>query len=295
MSINILHRITFITIVIAMTLSPLLAEAKAGKGSSLGSRGSRTYVQPNGTAAKPMERSITPPPSQAIPRRPVVTPSPAARPPFLQSHPFVGGLLGGLFGAGLMSLLFGGHFFGGGAAGLLGAILQLALLAVLAKTAISYWRRPRPSTASSPMAPPPPTANPAEFALGPNDLTAFEGILCEVQAAWSAGDAGALPRLMTPEMAAYLGEQLREDRARGVENHVEQVRLIKGDINETWQEGRVQYATVTMTWTALDYTLRIGTEQLVEGDPRSPQRTTEVWTFVRRLVGPWQMSAIQQV
>ncbi len=307
MTLRLLRLLPFLALAFALAVSPHLAEAKAGKSSSMGSRGSRTYVPPQGTTAKPIERSATPPPSAVppatapsiapAPRPSVAPPLPAAQSTFFQRHPIVGGLLGGMFGAGLASLLFGGHFFGAGTGGLLGVILQLALLAVLAKLAYSFFRGRSTLAAGRPqaLAPPPARANPVEFALGQNDLAAFEGILREVQAAWSAGNGAALPRLMTPEMADYLGAQLRDERAQGVENHVEQVRLTKGDVDETWQEGPAQYATVTMTWTAVDYTLRIGTNQVVDGDPRSPQETTEVWTFVRRQGGPWQMSAIQQV
>ncbi len=50
---------------LALLLAPGLADARAGSGSSFGSRGSRTYSAPPTTntapyAAQPMQRSITP-------------------------------------------------------------------------------------------------------------------------------------------------------------------------------------------------------------------------------------------
>src|SRR3954471_17313244 len=51
--------------VAALALAPSLADARAGSGSSFGSRGSRTYSAPPATntapyTASPMERSMTP-------------------------------------------------------------------------------------------------------------------------------------------------------------------------------------------------------------------------------------------
>ena len=214
--------------------------------------------------------------------------------------------MGGLVGAGIGSMLFGGHFFGEGAGGLLGAMLQLLLLALVVGVAVSFFRR-RPSPLSStgyrpPTSLPPsgavpgaaPVAAPVEFALAPADLAAFETLLKDMQAAWSAGDLAALQHLATAEMLALFISQLDDDRAKGLENRVEQVRLLKGDVNESWREGPLDYATVTMCWSAVDYTVRRDSDAVVGGDPRAPVQNTELWTFVRRRGGSWQLSAIQQ-
>jgi predicted lipid-binding transport protein (Tim44 family) len=299
---------------LAILVAPTLAEARAGRGSSLGSRGSRTYSQPappsgsslpNLGAAQPIERSVTPPPAQAQPQRPsavgpqVPTPQPSA----VQRHPFVSGLLGGLVGAGLGSLLFGGHFFGEGSGGFLGVVVQLLLLLLAVRLAWGFFaRRTSPgglAMAQPQVLPPPRAASPAggpvAFPLLQDDLSALERLLVSVQAAWTHGDAGALGQLATPEMAGYFAQQLAEDRARGAENRVEDVRLLRGDVNETWQEGPLQYATVTMQWSARDYTLDRRTGAVVAGNPQVADQATEVWTVVRRPGSPWQLSAIQQL
>ena len=289
---------------ILLAIAPGLAEAKVGKGLSAGSRSSRSTIQPYGSTAKP----LPPPPVAAPPVAPAprlqppaaAPPPPPAPPSFFQRHPFASGLIGGLVGAGIGSMLFGGHFLGEGAGGLIGALLQMALLAMVVALIVGFFRRrPLPMSAPSVMAPPPPRAMappvPVEFTLDQSDLEAVERLLSELQAAWSRGDLPAMQQLATAEMASFFAGQLAEDRARGVENRVEQVRLLRGDVNETWHEGPLEFATVTICWTALDYSLRCDNGVLVEGDPRVPVESTEVWTVVRRRGGPWQLSAIQQL
>lgn len=304
------------------------------------------------SAAQPITRSTTPPaakaapagpavqsetlapPSMAAPREqvsPTATQSmggqamPAARPSFFT------GFMGGLVGAGIGSMLFGGGhgFFGEGSGGFFGAALQLLILFLvgrwLFKTFLgariapaprpTAYRRmdfgsddaefaprgqsePRLEAGAPVLAAPAATliaANPRQFLLNEQDLGAIEGLLVQVQAAWSAGDRASLQRLATPEMAGYFNEQLTEDRNRGLENRVEQVQLLRGDVNETWHEGPVDYATVTLTWTAVDYTLQLPAGEVVAGDPRHAAESTEVWTLLRSPGAPWILSAIQQV
>lgn len=294
-----------IALAIGLILLPALAEAKAGSGASMGSRGTRTF-QPNG--AQSIERSVTPPPAMpSAPSTLAPTPAPSTpmppRPGSFQRNPFLGGLLGGLVGAGLGSLLFGGPFFGSGIGGIIGLLLQVGLIVLLARAAFGFFQRrtqmqPRPAAAAG-MAPlagqrliP---ANPVEFSLAESDLSTFERMLLEIQAAWTRGDIATLRHLTTPEIASYLEEQLRDNWARGLQNQVDQVRLLKGDVVETWREAGFDFATVSLRWSCSDYMVQAGGQQLVAGDPMVLTQTTEVWTFIRRPQGPWQLSAIQQV
>src|SRR5258708_17551980 len=97
-----------------IALAPVLAEARAGGGSSMGSRGTRTFnsapATPTAPTSRPVERSMTQPQQ---PSRPLA-PAPLAQPSFFRSHPFMSRLMGGLIGAGIGGLLFGHGFFGGG-------------------------------------------------------------------------------------------------------------------------------------------------------------------------------------
>ena len=85
-----------------------------------------------------------------------------------------------------------------------------------------------------------------------------------------------------------------------MQNLVSNVRLVKGEITESWTEGDLQYATAYMKWSAVDIVVRLGTapgqpDAVISGDPRSPVDAEEMWTFVRRRGGNWLLSAIQQV
>ena len=124
-----------------IVLVPAMADARAGAGSSSGSRGSRTNQAPPPTqtapTAKPVERSVTP---QAPAQQPSMASLPAAnaRPGFFARNPFLSGLMGGLVGAGLLGMLFGGGF--GGAAGMGGLLVQRLLIGGLGYLAVRLFR-----------------------------------------------------------------------------------------------------------------------------------------------------------
>jgi predicted lipid-binding transport protein (Tim44 family) len=271
-----------LALVAAVLLAPALAEAKAGGGASMGSRGSRTFT-PNGAA--PIERSLTPPPSSNLGSQ---TPAGPAIQPAAPHRPFATGLMAGLLGVGMAGLLFGHHGFG------LGGILTLVLLFFLGRQLLRMFAGgARPAVgAAQPRGPVPQPA--VAFPLQERDLAGIEGLLAGIQAAWSRRDLDALRQQMTPEMAGYMAEQLSENDRRGVINHVDQVRLDKGDVNETWREGALEYATVTLAWSAIDVTVRLADNQVVAGDPHRPVSTVEIWTMVRRPGDNWRLSAIQQ-
>jgi predicted lipid-binding transport protein (Tim44 family) len=315
-----------LTLCAALALAPALAEAKAGGSFSGGSRGSRTYNSapstPTAPQAKPVERSATSP-SQPQ-RQPQAQPAgaPAAQPSFFQRNPFVSGLLGGLIGAGIGSMLFGGGFFPSGGAGFLGLLLQLAIIGGLVYLGLRIWRsrqtdsqRPAYSYAGLGNEPQQRSAmdvRPLDVATGhvgeapsvgandeigvqPADFEEFERLLAEIQKAWSAGDVGALRRHVTPEMLSYFSEQLSANASAGVENHVEDVKLQQGDLAESWREGNIEYATVAIRWNAHDYTVRTDSGTVVDGSKTEWSDATEVWTFMRSAGGRWLLSAIQQV
>jgi predicted lipid-binding transport protein (Tim44 family) len=308
----------------ALAFAPALAEAKAGGGASGGSRGSRTYqsapATPTAPQAKPVERSATTQQRQQQAAQPAGAPQ--AQPSFFQRNPFMAGLMGGLLGAGIGALLFGGGFFPHGFAGMLGLLLQLALIGGLVYLGLRIWRSRQPQSqqpayayaAGDPGAQQrsaldvrpldiatgrvgeAPTMNAQDdVGIAPEDFDEFERLLGEIQKAWSAGDVGALRRHVTPEMLSYFSEQLSANASAGVENHVEDVKLEQGDLAEAWREGNIEYATVAMRWSAIDYTLRTDTGAVVDGSKAARSEATEVWTFMRTAGGRWLLSAIQQV
>lgn len=296
--------------VAALAFAPSLADARAGFGSSMGSRGGRSYSAPpsTGTAPSmtaPLERSYTP---QPAPYNGYGTP---VQPGYggMRSG-FGSGLMGGLLGVGLGSLLFGhGSFFGGGGFGFIGLILQLVLLYFVGRWLFRLFVSRQPAMAGmggfgglgrmmSPGAGPNPGPRPMQgggpaVTIGPADYAAFDRTLHDVQAAWSGADMRALQAAATPEMVSYFGEQLAEQASRGVRNMVTDVKLEKGDLAEAWSEGSREYATVAMRFSMLDVT-RDSAGRVVDGDPNTRSLATEVWTFLRSPGGRWLLSAIQQ-
>jgi predicted lipid-binding transport protein (Tim44 family) len=307
-------------IVLAPSVAPPPAEARAGAGSSSGSRGGKTGQAPAPTqtapTSKPVERSTTPTQKPAA-----AAPVPAQSGSFMARNPFLSGLMGGMLGAGLIGMMFGGGFTGGlgGAAGMLGLLVQLLLIGGLAYLAVRLWRarsgaQAQPVQAyAGPAAPPRPgdvpmarlglagggaalagSASP-QLAITTDDYTAFETLLADVQSAYSKGDLAKMRSLATPEMLGYFSEELAANASRGVENRIEAVKLEQGDLSEAWSEAGLDYATVAMRFSMIDVTRTIADGKVVAGSDTERTEATEIWTFLRSRGGKWILSAIQQI
>jgi predicted lipid-binding transport protein (Tim44 family) len=286
---------------LALALAPSLAEARAGSstssgGSSFGSRGTRTF---DNNGAAPLTRSMTQTPSATSP---LGGAAPAYGGSFFQRHPFLTGLAGGFLGSMLFSGMGGlGHVFGG--------LLTFLIIGLLIFFVVRLFSRgfssagaggAMPRSVGAAAAPRPEQYRGHDTTVGDADLSAFQGIHGAVQEAWGQADLGKMRQLMTPEMLSYFSEELTRNTSQGVQNIVSDVRLLKGDISESWEEGDLQYATAYMKWSAVDFVVRLGRspgqpDYLVSGDPKTPSEAEEVWTFVRRRGGNWLLSAIQQV
>lgn len=326
----------FLCLLVALAFSSE-AWAKAGRGSSLGSRGSRTYD-------RPIERSVTPPPAtttaptttapsaQPGASQPMYNPgavrqpgmasaAPAAQPGFFQRNPVMGGMLGGLLGVGIGSMLFGHSPAMAAAAdaapgaAMFGSLIQILLIGGLAYLAFRMFRgrrqqQPNQSGADYGQSNQRESYDPTsagggfatrsrrvekEFEPTADDQNAFSEILMGVQKAWSEGNPVALRRYATPEVVGWMSEDLARDQSRGIRNVMDDVTLIKGDITESWREDKLEYATAMLTFTAKDYVVDAATGKVVEGDPDKPVETTEAWTFARSPGGNWMLSAIEQI
>jgi predicted lipid-binding transport protein (Tim44 family) len=303
-----------VAVVLSLALPVMVAvssaDARVGGGMSSGSRGGRTFSAPPSTStapntAQPFNRTFTQPGSPGM-----GTPAPS-RGGFFNSpgRGLLGGLAAGFLGAGLLGMLFGGGMFGGlgGLSSIFGLILQIGLIIIVVRLAMSWWQR-RHSPASAYAGP---AAGPGAqsslrtgtgFGLGsgsapleitPADYEAFERLLGEVQAAWSSEDVGKLHTLATPEMVSYFSKDLQENKNRNVVNKVSDVKLLQGDLAEAWREGDTDYASVAMRFGLTDKTTDRNTGRLVEGSEQ-PTEATEVWTFVRPRGSNWELSGIQQ-
>jgi predicted lipid-binding transport protein (Tim44 family) len=231
---------------------------------------------------------------------------------------FGGGLIGGLVAGGLIGSLLGhgggwGMGYGGMGGGLLITLIQILAFGGLIWFVIGLFRRksapsegsffrqgatqfdPRQSFGGQPAggyaAQPQPMV---EIAITDNDKAAFERLLSDVQDAFGHEDYGRLRELTTPEIMSYLSEELSQNATNGRRNEVSATRLIEAEVSEAWQEGATEYATIAMRYESIDVMRDRTSGVIVSGDPHTPTETTEVWTFVRPIAGPWKLSAIQE-
>jgi predicted lipid-binding transport protein (Tim44 family) len=311
---------------VALSLTVVTADARPS--SSFGSRGSRTYSAPPPTAtapnaARPMDRTMTQPSAgQTRPGTPATAPGMAR--PGLFGGMFGGGMLGGLaagfLGAGLFGMLFGHGLLGGmgGFASFIGLLFQIILVVIVARLAWAWWqRRNETATAGGPsyrqglqggddrpqqqsmlgglfgggsqQANSAPQGEPIQ--LQPDDFSAFEKLLGEVQTAYGREDLGALRSRVTPEMLSYYSDELAHNASNGDVNQISDVKLLQGDLSEAWREGSDEYATVAMRYSLNDRIVARDSGKLIE---QLPSEATEHWTFRRTRGGQWLLSGVQQ-
>ncbi len=326
-----------VMIVGVLVATPTLSFAKARGGSgggisngsrggsasgSVGSRGSRTY-QENG--AKPIEQSTTAKPAAAPPSMASnsqgARPTPAAQPSFFQRNPLLTGLAAGFAGSWLGHMIFGAtdssakttDVEDGAAASHSNGLLLLLMLAggIALYLYMKRRRTPAPvfsgmtrSTAFSGAVLEPGSETllrPAtsEVTVTTADKAEFQQRLTDIQTAWTAQDVAALRSYLTPEMLSYFSAALAEDASRAVHNYVESVELLQAEVLEAWAEEGTDYATVSLRWSARDYTVSTSIPKgtpgyLVDGNEQTLSETREVWTFMRAQGGRWLLSAIQQ-
>src|ERR1700712_5401569 len=233
------------------------ADARIGGGGRSGPRGGRGFSAPPSTstapnAAQPFNRTMTQPGSPGMAAG-------AANKGGFFNRPgmgMLGGLAAGFLGAGLLGMLFGGGLFSGlgGLSSIIGLILQIGLIIIVVRLAMSWWQRRHPPAAAfagGPDAGPAPSqssfrsgmgfglgsGSPAPLEILPADYEAFERLLGEIQAAWSNEDVNKLHTLATPEMVSYFTTDLSANSARGVVNKVTNVKLLQDDLAESWRAG----------------------------------------------------------
>jgi len=289
--------------------------------------------------AAPIQRSVTPQQTEPHPQASInngvtlIPHQPLASPSFFSAHPLLTSMAGGFLGAGLFSTLFGHSAMaasGGidpamnsGSTGGIG-FMPLLIIGGLLYFAFRYFRRsgqlggyPSLPTFSSAM----PQANATSFStanssmvqstvagqsIAPLTLTAqdyqdFRPLLEQIQTLWGATDTDRLNACLTPEMQHYFSQELAANSSRGLINKVEQVKVLTEDLIESWSEDVMDYATLHMKWSAVDYRVRsdkkpTDPDYIADGSPTIPVEAEEIWTFIRaNNGGRWLLSAIQQV
>ncbi len=302
-----------VAVVMALALPAVIAvtsaDARVGGGFSSGSRGARTFSAPPPTAtapgtAQPFNRTFSQPGSPSTGSR--IGGGFFNRP----GSGLLGGLAAGFLGAGLFGMLFGGGLFSGlgGFSSILGLLLQIGLIVLVIRLAMSWWHRRQaaePAYAGGSAGGIGGTqsnfggmgfglgAASAPLQIQPADYEAFERLLVDIQAAYSNEDMNKLRTLVTPEMATFFNEDMQQNRQRGQVNKVSDTKLLQGDLAEAWREGDTDYASVAMRFSMVDRYVDIASGRLISGSDQ-PVEVTEVWTFVRPRGGNWELSAIQQ-
>jgi predicted lipid-binding transport protein (Tim44 family) len=312
--------------VVAIGFAVSTVDAKPGKGSNSGSRGARTDTSVPSTPTAPRTSTGAPTSPAAVPGRPAAPAAAAAQAakPSMMST-MAKGFAMGLIGAGLFGLLSGSGLFGNlsGIMGFLGLLLQVALIALVARMIWSYFRNRQQANqpqAAAPMgyarAPTPEMAGAAGGAMaaaqpsmaqpaapqpvdnvgiGPDDYTAFQGILTDLMAAYSNEDLAGIRRLTTPDVAAHFVRELHDNQQKGVVNRIGQPDLRQGDLAESWYEDSAAFATVAMRFAMTDVMVERASGKIVSGDVNHPEESVEIWTFRREGAGrPWVLCGQQQ-
>ena len=314
-----------VIVALLVALVPEEARARAGGGSSMGSRGSRSFSSPSRTYSAPVPSGSPRPSAQP---QPAPTPGPMAQPApaggFMRA--LAGGVMGGLLGGMLFRSL---GFAGGPGEGIGGGfgVMDLLLLGGIAYVIFWFIRRNRaaqeaPATAysnrmsadvygggESPTTLDAPSASWAqdlERGLGhirqmdPGfDEGAFREMCTDrffqIQAAWMRRDLEKLQPLLTEEMAETFGKHIDIARSRRQINKLENISVRSVEPTEAWQEQGQEYITVRLLANLLDYTVDETTGKVVDGSDSVPVKFEEYWTWVRA-VGrtDWRLGAINQ-
>jgi len=314
---KILKIISIATVVLFMSIFVLELDAfaRAGAGSSSGSRGSRSYSPPSRSYSKP-----APSKQQAAP----VQPAPAAQPAGGSFSRTMGGaLLGGLIGGMLFSGLgFAGQGgFGGSGIGFIEIILVLGIGYLIfrmikkrkeenlsyqsAYQQGGYQTEKMPAYESSGQLYKGDTSVDDEGISHIRQMdpyfdearfkdTAMDSFF-KIQGAWMNRNLSPVSNLLTDEIRGIFQKDidilLREKKV----NRLENIAVRNVEIVETWQESGQDFITVLFQANLLDYTTDDTTGKVVAGSKAEPVKFEEYWTFTRPVGNnPWRLSAINQ-
>ena len=295
------------------------AFARVGGSRSSGSRGSRSMSTPTRPYQPSTPSSTATPPSTSSSATPAPGATPSQVPP-PQTGGFLRGMMGGLAGGFLGSMLFGGM---GGTGGLGDGggvgILEIILLGGLAYLGYRFFMKRRQEQAAwSPQGAgttPGPYAAPAVAAdtAGEDRTKGLEYIrrmdpafdakgfgetasdaFFRLQGGWTRRDLSPVSGLLTDEMRANLQADANALKAKGQVNRLENISVRNVEITEAWQETGQDFVTVLFQANLLDYTTDEA-GKVLSGSDAVPVKFEEFWTFTRP-VGPgaWRLSAIQQ-
>jgi predicted lipid-binding transport protein (Tim44 family) len=287
-------------ILILLTIFTFLASltqdsfARAGRG---GSTHFRSYkAQDFNRINKPVNNPTNP--SNPVNHQPTYNQMPQQKPSFLTS--FFSGLLGALAGMAIFSALSHllGPQFAVGVLGILGLLLLVGLVFFIIKL---FRRKEEPVEAfNTNLNYQPYQYDDSQTQAGSlpyiNEeliLNLTKNIFYEIQKAWSNGDLSPVKNFLTDRMYQYLEEQLKELKAKGLRNIIENPKIENLEIVHVEEEGDSKVVIVRLEASAIDYTVD-SNGNMVEGDKYNPVSFTEYWAFVGKALN-WRLDDIKQV
>jgi predicted lipid-binding transport protein (Tim44 family) len=290
--------------------------ARAGGGTSSGSRGSRSFSSPSPSYSDTAPQKQT----SQNPVEPASAPQPAGG-GFMRG--LAGGILGGLIGSMLFSSLgFAGQGgFGGSGIGLVEILLILGLGFFIYRLFKKKRGEEASSGAFSQTSYQPQGQSgyePYRTASGRAGTTGNDGIsyirqmdasfsedrfkdsvmdtFFKIQAAWMNRDLSSVSALLTDEMKRTFQGDIDKFLIDRTINRIENIAVRNVDITEAWQEAGQDFITVLFYANLLDYTTDESTGAVVTGSKTEPVKFEEYWTFTRPVGNnPWKLSAINQV
>lgn len=318
---NVLRTFTLVAALMLMSFTVLqaTAEARAGGGRSMGSRGSYSRQ------ATPNYQSGPSAPRQQM------APAPMQR----QGGSFLSGMAGGIAGGLLGGMLFrslgmAGTGVGGGGIGLF-EILLLAGIGYMIYRFVKKKREmapvmvrhdyqddryrdqeagggyhPQHGGYSQPQVVNAPSYESVENGIShirqmdhSFDERAFKDqvmdIFFKVQGGWMNRDMAALSPLLSDEMRGIFQEDVNRLLRDKQVNRLENIAVRNVEITEAWQEAGQDYITTLIYANLLDYTTDDSTGAVVAGSKTEPVKFEEYWTFTRPVGNnPWRLSAISQ-
>ncbi|NJD91109.1 MAG: Tim44 domain-containing protein [Geobacter sp.] len=293
------------------------ADARAGGGRSMGSRGSRSYSQPVAPSTAPSPYRAAPQQARPAAPQPFAQPQPAGG-GFLRS--MAGGMVGGFLGGMLFrSMGFGGGGYGGGMGGGGIGLFDILLLAGIGYLIYRFIKARRQTAAqgdyvSYSNAPnnvydvTPQLSTMDDMQMGLSHIRQMDAgfneerfcdqvmdIFFKIQGAWMNRDLTPVNALLNDEMRrVFQGDLDRLIRDKQV-NRLENIAVRNVEICEAWQEQGQDYITTQIYANLLDYTTDDTTGAVVSGSKTEPVKFEEYWTFTRSIGGgSWRLSGIDQ-
>jgi len=292
------------------------AEARAGGGRSMGSRGTRSYSQPASPSTAPSPYKAAQQPASPASPAPFAQPQPAGG-GFLRS--MAGGLAGGLLGGMLFrSMGFGGGGMGGGGGIGIFEILLLAGIGYLIYRFVKSKRQAAEQGGYSSYSSLPNTydVSPQNAQISSQDdldrglahirqmdagfdenrfTDQVMDIFFKIQGSWMNRDLAPVNTLLTDDMRRTFQTDLDRLLSEKKVNRLENIAVRTVEISEAWQEQGQDYITALIYANLLDYTTDDATGQVISGSKTDPVKFEEFWTFTRPVgSGSWKLSGIDQ-